>query len=250
MTQDPPGTRLQLAAASVLHETIPALDGLELDLRVTRLGVVGRNGSGKSTLARLLAGLIAPTQGSVHIDGLDLARDRRAALRKVGIIFQNPDHQLIFPTVLEEISFGLTQLGLSRPDAAEKARATLAGFGKAHWAEAYVNTLSQGQKHLVCLMSVVAMAPRLLILDEPFAGLDIPTKAQLTRYLSHFDGDVIHITHDPADLTGYDQLLWLDRGKIRDFGDKPRVLTEFTAHMQQLGEEDDLSDLADQNPRA
>lgn len=246
----PAGTRLLLSGASVRRDATTILHDLDLDLRVTRLGVVGRNGSGKSTLARLLAGLIAPTRGQIRINGTDLARKRREALRMVGIIFQNPDHQLIFPTVIEEIAFGLTQLGLPKSGAEEKARETLARFGKSHWHEAYINTLSQGQKHLVCLMAVVAMAPRLLILDEPFAGLDIPTKAQLGRYLRHhFDGDLIHITHDPADLAGYDQTLWLEAGRIRDCGDSARVLADFTAHMQHLGEQDDLSELADQNPR-
>ncbi|MCA8930388.1 MAG: ABC transporter ATP-binding protein, partial [Alphaproteobacteria bacterium] len=149
------------------------LDDLDLEVRHGELvAVMGRNGSGKSTLSRVIAGLVAPRTGQVRINGHDPARDRRAALREVGILFQNPDHQIIFPTVIEEIAFGLTQMGQPRTDAAEAARAILARFGVAHWQDAQVATLSQGQKHLVCLMAVVAMAPGLLILDEPFAGLD------------------------------------------------------------------------------
>ncbi|MFV0385200.1 energy-coupling factor ABC transporter ATP-binding protein [Paracoccus sp. (in: a-proteobacteria)] len=241
---DPAGTRLLLSGVSLIRDGKPVLSGLDLDRRVTRLGIVGRNGSGKSTLARLLAGLVAPSGGELRLDGIDPARDRKAALQKVGIIFQNPDHQLIFPTVIEEIAFGLTQQGQSRTRANDNARKVLARFGKPHWHDAYVNALSQGQKHLVCLMSIVAMAPGLLILDEPFAGLDIPTKAQLRRHLELFRGALIHITHDPADLAGYDQVLWLDQGKIRDCGPAAQVLTDFVACMHRIGEGNDLADLA------
>ena len=81
----------------------------ELDLEKKRLAVIGRNGSGKTTFVRLLAGLIKPTQGLIKLDGIDPFDDRKAAIRTVGILFQNPDHQIIFPTVIEEIAFGLAQ---------------------------------------------------------------------------------------------------------------------------------------------
>lgn len=222
----------------------PVLRDLSFAVAVDRLGVVGRNGSGKSTLARLVAGLIAPGEGSCRVNGLDLARDRKSAPREVGILFQNPDHQLIFPTVLEEMMFGLRQRGQSRSDAEAGARRVLANFGKDHWTDASVVSLSQGQKHLLCLMAVVAMAPRLLILDEPFAGLDAPTRTQLRRYLDLYDGAVLHISHDPADFAGYDAMFWLDQGQIRASGTPETVLAGYTKEMTRLGAEDDISDLA------
>ncbi|MGY3438755.1 MULTISPECIES: energy-coupling factor ABC transporter ATP-binding protein [unclassified Marinovum] len=240
-----PASRLALAHVSFAHDAKPVLSDLQLDLAVTRLAIVGRNGSGKSTLARLLAGLVAPKHGTLTINGVDVSRNRKAALGEVGILFQNPDHQIIFPTVLEELAFGLAQQGRKQPEADALARDTLARFGKSHWEEVYINTLSHGQKHLVCLMAVVAMGPRLLILDEPFAGLDIPTRAQLTRYLSHYEGNLIHISHDPADLAGYDQALWLDEGKIRQHGACDTVIDAYVARMTELGEADDITDLSD-----
>lgn len=237
-------SRLSLSNVSCTRDSRPVLVGLTFELAVTRVGVVGRNGSGKTTLARLLAGLVAPDQGTVHLDGVQVARDRKAALGLVGILFQNPDHQIIFPTVVEEIAFGLIQQGDPRSVAEDRARATLARFGKAHWESAYVNTLSQGQKHLVCLMAIAAMEPKLLILDEPFAGLDIPTRAQLMRYLDHYAGNMIHITHDPADIAGYDQVLWLDRGRVREIGEAGTVLASYVTRMTELGEADDIAELA------
>ncbi len=220
------------------------LQGITLKTSAPRIGIVGRNGSGKSTLARILAGLIEPTSGSALVNGHNLAKDRKAALAEVGILFQNPDHQIIFPTVLEEVSFGLRQLGQAKKTAEENARKTLDAFGKAHWADAYVNNLSQGQKHLVCLMAVVAMQPRMIILDEPYSGLDIPTKHQLTRYLSRYQGALLHITHDPSDLSGYDDVVWLEQGAVEQSGAADVVIPAYVAQMNTLGGSDDISDLS------
>lgn len=236
--------QLTLVDASVEIDARCVLGPIGLDLSFHRLGVVGRNGSGKSTLARLLAGLIAPAGGTCRLNGVDVYTDRRAALREVGILFQNPDHQIIFPTVLEEVAFGLTQLGRKKAQAERDALAILARFGKSDWARSPVSTLSHGQKHLVCLMSIVAMAPKVLVLDEPFAGLDFPTKTQLSRYLRLFDGAVIHISHDPGDLQDCESVLWLEKGQIARSGDTQRVLANYLDAMETLGAGDDISDLS------
>lgn len=219
------------------------LSRLTLRSSARRIGVVGRNGSGKSTLARLLAGLIRPSSGQVRIDGIDVFADRRAALATVGILFQNPDHQIIFPRVDEEIAFGLRQQGMTRAEAAERTQATLASFDKLHWKDANISALSQGQKHLVCMMAVLAMQPRLLILDEPYAALDIPTRRQLGRYLDRVATRMLHISHEPADLAGCDELFWLDRGGIVASGPPVALLDDFTTEMIRQGDLDDIADL-------
>lgn len=220
------------------------LNQLSLQTQVKRLGVIGRNGSGKSTLARALSGLIEISSGQLHVAGIDPYKNRKAALQEIGILFQNPDHQIIFPTVLEEIVFGLRQLGQKKASATENALQTLATFGKTHWENVHTAALSQGQKHLVCLMAVVAMQPNLIILDEPFAGLDIPTKHQLQRYLKKFTGSLIHISHDPHDLQGYDQLLWLESGQVALLGTPEEVLPAYLEEMHNLGAGDDISHLS------
>lgn len=217
----------------------------EVSLRSSaqRIGVVGRNGSGKSTLARLLAGLLQPTEGQISIGGIDIFRDRRAALSAVGILFQNPEHQIIFPRVDEEIAFGLRQQGQDKESAARSVEAVLASFDKTHWKDAPVSALSQGQKHLLCMMAVLAMRPRLLILDEPFAGLDIPTRRQLVRHLGRARVRQLHISHDPADLEDHDEIFWLDRGRIVAHSEPAAVLRAFVCEMNRLGELDDIADL-------
>lgn len=220
------------------------LCGITLRGSERRIGIVGRNGSGKTTLARVMAGLIPAGTGRVRIDGADVARDRKAALGRVGILFQNPDHQIIFPTVEEEIAFGLTQMGQSKTEAQAGVSEVLGRFDKAHWSQAAIHQLSQGQRQLVCLMAVLAMAPKVIILDEPFAGLDIPTTRQLERVLAGLDQTVVQITHAPEGLQQYDRVVWIDEGRVRRDGAAQAVLPNFTRHMTALGDGDDLSDLA------
>lgn len=226
-----------------VSETV-VLSGISIASDANRIGIIGRNGSGKSTLSRIMTGLIEPSAGKVRIEGIDVFKDRSKAIRTVGILFQNPEHQIIFPTVAEEISFGLRQLGRDKSEAARETQAILARFGKEHWKDAPVHALSQGQKHLVCMMSVLAMRPRLLVLDEPFAGLDLPTRMQLTRQLDLSDTRLLHISHDTRDLEHYDQIFWLDAGKIRASGPAETVLPEFTEEMLRLGGGDDLAHLS------
>ena len=237
MSVDLDDVGLSLGGRRVLH-------AVSARLAEPRIGIVGRNGSGKSTLARVIAGLIEPDHGQARIDGLDMARDRRAALAGVGIIFQNPDHQIIFPTVIEEIAFGLTQQGLGRIAAQEAARAILARFGKAHWETAATHALSQGQKQLLCLMTVLAMRPRSIVMDEPFAGLDIPTRMQIARHLAGIAAQIVMITHDPDQVRGFDRILWLDGGRLVADGPPDAVLPAFRAQMQRWGDGNDLAHLA------
>ena len=121
MTQSPKPL-IHLENVSYAPDGVQVLRGVSIQATERRIGVVGRNGSGKTSLARVMSGLITPDEGEVLIDGVDAARDRKAALGRVGILFQNPDHQINFPTVEEEIAFGLTQMAVysSRPMAGKK----------------------------------------------------------------------------------------------------------------------------------
>ncbi len=237
-------TRLiELDAVDLAIDGKDILRGISLSTDAHRLAILGRNGSGKSTLARVIAGLQAVNRGNVRVDGIDVARDRRGALRAVGILFQNPDHQIIFPTVGEELAFGLGQMGLSKREVDDRVCRTLERFGKAQWHDVAIYQLSQGQRQLVCLMSILAMAPKVIILDEPFAGLDIPTAMHLTRVLDGADAALVHITHDPRMIAGYDHAVWLEAGAVEMQGPASQIGAAFEGAMLQLGECDDLTDL-------
>ena len=220
------------------------IDNATATLSERRIGVVGRNGSGKSTLARLVCGLIKPTAGTVTVGGVDVARDRKAAIRTVGLVFQNPDRQIIFPTVEEEVAFGLGQRGLSKGEARSRARGVLARFGREEWAERPVHGLSQGQRHLVCILSVIAMEPALVVLDEPFTGPDLPTVKRLHRFLKSLDVSQMLITHDTDALEDFERVIWLEQGRIHRDGPPADVLGEYREEMNRLGDIDDFSGVA------
>ena len=243
MSPTPPGLILENAGFAVAGRVI--LSGLTLALTERRIGIVGRNGSGKTSLLRLLSGLVAPSTGTVRVQGVDPARNRKAILSRLGILFQNPDHQIIFPTVAEELAFGLHQQGMDKPAATQAVRALLSRHGRAHWENRSVTALSQGQRHFLCLLAVLAMQPDTILLDEPFAGLDLPTQARLTRELAALPQRLILITHDPAALAGYDRVIWLEGGCVRADGAAGAVLAEFTAEMGRLGDADADTDLRD-----
>jgi biotin transport system ATP-binding protein len=220
------------------------LSELSAHLTEARIGIVGRNGSGKTTLLRLLAGLVAPTAGRVRVEGIDPFADRAGALSRVGILFQNPDHQILFPVVEEELAFGLRQQGMAPGEALARARGVLADWGRAHWAGVAVSTLSQGQRQMVCLMAVLAMAPGTVLLDEPYASLDLPGRMQLARLLEGMGQRVVVISHDPGALAGMERVIWLEDGRIRRDGTAGAVLEEFGAEMARRGAADADTDLA------
>jgi biotin transport system ATP-binding protein len=239
----PNDSPLTLANAGYSIAGKAILSGLTLTLTEQRIGIIGRNGSGKSTLLRLIAGLIAPTSGRVEVDGLIPSADRKAMLSRIGILFQNPDHQIIFPTVGEELAFGLRQQGIEKTKAAEQISALLARHGRSHWETQSVTALSQGQRHFLCLLAVLAMQPRTILLDEPFAGLDLPTQARLARSLAALPQRLILITHDPQALQGYDRVIWIEDGRLRMDGAVGPVVDAFTAEMARLGDVDADTDL-------
>ena len=231
----PAQTGLFLQDLSYAEAGRPILSGITAHLTEQRIGIVGRNGSGKTTLLRVMAGLVRPTTGQVRVDGIDPAGDRRAVIRRLGLLFQNPDHQIIFPTVEEEIAFGLRQQGRSGAEALAQARAVLAAEGRAHWAGAPVQTLSQGQRQYLCLMAVLAMEPATILLDEPFAALDLPTKARLARRLDGLPQRLVIISHDPATLARVDRVLWLEGGQVHLDGPAAQVLAAFSGAMDREG---------------
>lgn len=234
---------IALNGASVTLQGREVIAPLTLSLSEPRIGIIGRNGSGKTTFLRLIAGLIAPSSGSVTVQGAN-PDDRRAMLTQIGIVFQNPDAQILFPTVIEEMAFGLRQIGHTAAQASAAALALLAQEGRSHWADAPTHTLSGGQRHYLCLMAVLAMGPKTLLLDEPFAGLDLPTQIRLHRRLAGLSQRVITISHDPSSLQGADRVIWLEDGRVAADGPPSAVLPAFTDAMQHRGAQDADTDLA------
>lgn len=190
------------------------LDGIDLSLAERRIGIVGANGSGKSTLARLLNGLVLPDEGRVSIDGLDTRADTKAVRRKVGFVFQNPDNQIVYPMVLEDVAFGLARLGLSRAETTARAKAALARLGLSHLADASAHLLSGGEKQLLALAGVLAAEPEILVMDEPTTLLDLRNTRRIARILAALPQRLVLVTHDLDLLADFERVLVVDAGRI------------------------------------
>jgi len=161
------------------------------------VAVVGANGAGKSTLLLHLNGYHTPSRGKVRIGDFPLTRKTVAQVRRsVGMVFQDPDDQLFMPTVREDVAFGPLNLGLPDDEVRERVDQTLALVGAEHLAGRPPFRLSGGEKRAVAIASVLAMAPDILVMDEPSAGLDPHARRQLIKLLNRFHHTRIIATHD------------------------------------------------------
>ena len=219
---------------------VTALNSLSVSItRGRRTVVLGRNGSGKTTLFSLLNGLKKPHQGEIRLDGEPLRYDRQGLLnvrQSVGMVFQDPDSQLFSACIYEDISFGPLNLGL--PDAEVRSRVdkALAQMKLTEVADRPTHALSFGQKKRACIAGVLAMEPHVLILDEPFAGLDPAMSAEFMTILDdlHRGGtSLIIATHD-LDLAyaWADDVIILHEGRLLAQGPAPELLAQPSVHAE------------------
>ncbi|TQF65354.1 ABC transporter ATP-binding protein [Rhodococcus spelaei] len=190
------------------------LDGVDLSLTEARIGIVGANGSGKSTLARMVNGLVLPSAGRVTVDGLDTAREGRKVRRKVGFVFTDPDHQIIMPTVAEDIAFSLRRSGLSPAERDARVATVLETFGLAGHAEHPTHHLSGGQKQLLAIAAIMVTEPEVIVADEPTTLLDLRNTKLVARTLAELPQQVIAVTHHLDLLADFDRVLVVDSGGV------------------------------------
>ncbi|SDY05544.1 biotin transport system ATP-binding protein [Modestobacter sp. DSM 44400] len=188
----------------------------DLTVRLTerRVGVVGANGSGKSTFARLLNGLVVPTEGTVTVDSLDTRTATRAVRRRVGFVFQDPDAQIVHPTVAEDVAFGLENMGVAPAERAERVAEVLTRYGLAGHADHPAHLLSGGQKQLLALAGVLVMRPARIVLDEPTTLLDLLNARRVALLVAELEQSVVVVTHDLPLLEGFDRVLVFDTGRL------------------------------------
>lgn len=225
-----PGTAYEIHALKDINLEIP--DG-------QFIGVIGHTGSGKSTLIQHLNALIRPTSGSVLYNGEDVWEekyDRRKLRSQVGLVFQYPEHQLFESDVLSDVCFGPMNQGMSREEAEAEAKKALlqVGFKEKNFSKSPFE-LSGGQKKRVAIAGVLAMDPKILILDEPTAGLDPKGRDEILDQISELHKargiTIILVSHSMEDVAKYvERLIVVNRGQIA-FDDTPR---EVFSHYQEL----------------
>jgi energy-coupling factor transport system ATP-binding protein len=225
------------------HSTIEkkALNNITITIKQGDfVGIAGMNGSGKSTLARMINGLILPSSGEVKINGMSTSnrKDIKKIRSLVGMLFQNPDNQIVSPIVEEDVAFGPINLGLSKQEVKERTDWALKVLDIEKFRHHSPHLLSGGQKQKVAIASALAMRPSYLILDEPTSMLDNESRNELLSTLkflnSKFGITIVLISHLMEDMSNANRLVILDKGEIY-LDDIPWRLFSYPGKLKEVG---------------
>lgn len=220
----------------LMGKEIPALEGVDLAVkRGEYLAVLGHNGSGKSTLAKLLNLILFPTVGKIYIDGKDVSNDDISdddifdVRRKIGMVFQNPDNQLVATVVEEDVAFGPENLGLPREEIRKRVNSSLSLVGMLDYIRHAPHKLSGGQKQRVAIAGIIAMKPEVIIFDESTAMLDPLGRREVVNIMEKLNREenitVINITHYMDEAARADRVIIINDGKMAFDGTAKEVFS-------------------------
>lgn len=194
----------------------------------------GPNGSGKTTLLRHLNGLLKPTRGRVLLDSLDVFDHSREAVRRIGMVFQDPDSQILGESVWEDVAFGPENLGLPKGEVEARVQKALELTGLRSLAHKSCLWLSGGERKRLAIAGVLALGPDVLLFDEPFANLDYPSSRQVLLQIIqlHESGHTIVLsTHDVEKVVVHvDRIAVLSQGELKLLGTPPQIIPELHGH--------------------
>lgn len=220
---------------------ITAVKALSLEIeRGSFTVILGHNGSGKSTLAKMLNGLNKPTSGDIFVDGINTKDEDREieVKRKVGMVFQNPDNQIIASIVEEDVAFGPENLGVPPKEIKERVDDALKAVGMLEFKESTPHRLSGGQKQRIAIAGIIAMQPECLVLDEPTAMLDPKGRVEIIETLIRLNKDkgitVVLITHYMEEAQNADRVLVMNDGEIIA-DDVPKVIFSDVERLKKVG---------------
>lgn len=202
--------------------------------------IIGHNGSGKSTLSKLLNGILIPTEGVILVDGLDTKDDELIwEIRKTaGMVFQNPDNQLVATIVEEDVAFGPENLGVPSHEIRERVDWALDVVGMTEYKRKAPHNLSGGQKQRVAIAGILAMDPKCIIFDEPTAMLDPSGRKEVIKTIEQLNEEekmtIIHITHYMDEAVNADRVIVMDQGKVVLEG-KPKDVFKQVDFLHELG---------------
>lgn len=220
--------------ASVAYDSAVVLQPQTFELTEQRIGIIGSNGSGKSTLVRLVNGLIEPTSGAVHYNGLDVSKKGRDVRRKVGFIFSDAEAQIVMPRVRDDIAFSLRRFKLPKDEVNERVDDMLQRFRLVDRAENSPHTLSGGEKQMLALAAVMVIEPETVIADEPTTLLDMRNRRRIIQELTSLEQQVIVVTHDIDMLTDFDRVLCINDGDVAFDGPPSDAIAFYTDLMERL----------------
>ena len=198
----------------------PAIDHVSIEIkRGEYIAIVGSNGSGKSTLARCLNGLLLPTEGKILVDGMDTNDDDLIwdIRKKIGMVFQNPDNQIVSSMVEDEVAFGPENIGIENPELRKRVDNALKSVGMYEYRNREAHKLSGGQKQRIAIAGAVAMRPDCIVFDEPTAMLDPKGRSQVMKVIRELNDQgitIILITHFMEEVAEADRVLVMKSGKL------------------------------------
>ena len=212
---------LRFSYASAEGDTAIVLDGIDLEIAPgSFVAVLGHNGSGKSTLAKHLNAILLPSGGAVYVDGMDTAHEEKLLdiRRTVGMVFQNPDNQIVANVVEEDVAFAPENLGVPSPEIRQRVDEALAMVGMSQYATHAPHLLSGGQKQRIAIAGVIAMRPRCIVMDEPTAMLDPVGRREVIETVKSLNQTygitVVLITHHMDEAAQAQRLVVLSQGKV------------------------------------
>lgn len=210
-----------------------AVDEVTLDIEQGDfVAILGHNGSGKSTLAKHMNAILYPTEGTVWVDGMDTAKDEHLwdIRQKAGMVFQNPDNQIIGQVVEEDVGFGPENLGVPTKEIWERVEESLKAVGMYEFRKHSPNKLSGGQKQRVSIAGVIAMHPKCIVLDEPTAMLDPNGRKEVIRAVRALNDveniTVILITHYMEEIVHANKVFVMDNGKVAMQGTPREIFSQ------------------------
>jgi biotin transport system ATP-binding protein len=224
-------TAIRLTDVAHFYGDRPVLADVSVTLTERRVGVIGANGSGKSTFARLLNGLVVPTEGTVTVDGLDTRTQGREVRRRVGFVFQDPDAQIVHPTVEEDLGFGPHNQGVPAEETARRVEDVLVRYGLTGHRDHPAHLLSGGQKQLLAIAGVLVMQPERIVFDEPTTLLDLANTRRVSRVIDELEQDVVVVTHHLDLLDGFERVLVFEDGRVIADGSPGETVPWYVARM-------------------
>lgn len=226
---------------------VKALDGVDLSIEQGEfVAIIGANGSGKSTLARHLNCLLLPTEGRVEVSGLDtMEEDNMWDIRQqVGMVFQNPDNQIVAAVVEEDVAFGPENIGVPGLEIGPRVAKALAAVGMTEYAKHAPHRLSGGQKQRVAIAGIMALEPKCIVLDEPTAMLDPQGRKEIVSTVQKLNKKkqitIVYITHYMVEALAADRVVVMEKGHIRFMG-TPREVFSRVDELEALGLEAPLA---------
>ncbi len=204
------------------------------------VAILGHNGSGKSTLAKHINALLTPEEGTVYVDNIDTSEEEMVweIRRRVGMVFQNPDNQIVHNVVEDDVGFGPENIGIPTEKIWERVKDSLSKVGMLHARKESPNNLSGGQKQRVAIAGILAMKPRCIVLDEATAMLDPLGRREVLKAVRELNVNegitVLWITHHMEEVTKADRVLVMNQGKLVMEG-APREILSQAERMQQYG---------------